>query len=104
MYAQAVVMMVASMSASAVWLFAVPHSKLAQPWNVMGGNLISSMTGVSCARLITDMLLAAAMSTACIIVILAIAIAFNTLFDYYRYPARHTNAGIQAISHDENYP
>jgi CBS-domain-containing membrane protein len=42
-------MIVASMWASAVLLFTVPHSALAQPWNVVVGHLISALTGVSFA-------------------------------------------------------
>lgn len=45
---------VAPMGASAVLLFAVPASPLAQPWSIMGGNLISALVGVSCARWVPD--------------------------------------------------
>jgi CBS-domain-containing membrane protein len=55
-------MIVASMGTSAVLLFAVPHSALSRPWNVVGGHLVSALIGVSCARYIHDMLLAAALS------------------------------------------
>jgi CBS domain-containing membrane protein len=41
---------VASMGASAVLLFAVPHGALSQPWPVVGGHLISAFVGVLCAR------------------------------------------------------
>ena len=41
---------VPSMGASAVLLFAVPHSTLGQLWNVIGGHLISAAIGVTCAR------------------------------------------------------
>jgi len=146
--AEATTMMVASMGASAVLLFAVPHSALAQPWNVVGGHLISALIGVSCARFIPDMLLAAPLSVGCAIaamhylrcihppggatalsaviggplvyamgytyvlqpvlinaiVILGIAIVFNALFDYYRYPALHAKASPQTIKHDDHYP
>jgi CBS-domain-containing membrane protein len=129
-------------------LFAVPHSALAQPWNVMGGHLISALIGVSCAHFIPDILLAAALSVGCAIaamhylrcihppggatalsaviggpmvhemgytyvlqpvlinaiVILGIAIVFNALFEYYRYPALHTKASAQTIVHDDHYP
>jgi CBS domain-containing membrane protein len=37
--------MLGSIAASAVLLFAVPHSPLAQPWNLVGGHLISSLPG-----------------------------------------------------------
>ena len=42
----------APMGASAVLLFAVPSSPLAQPWSIMGGNLVASIIGVTCARLL----------------------------------------------------
>ncbi len=41
-------MVVASMGASAVLLFAVPHGALSQPWAVIGGHVISALIGVSC--------------------------------------------------------
>lgn len=40
-------LMVASMGASAVLLFAVPHGALSQPWPLLGGHLISAFIGVS---------------------------------------------------------
>ena len=42
------VYIVTSMGASAVLLFAVPHSSLGQLWNVIGGHLISAAIGVAC--------------------------------------------------------
>lgn len=53
------VYIVPSMGATAVLLFAVPHGPLAQPWNVIGGHLISAAVGVSCALLIDNILIAA---------------------------------------------
>ncbi|MDO9220595.1 MAG: HPP family protein [Thiobacillus sp.] len=44
------VLAVASMGASAVLLFAAPHGALSQPWPVFGGNLVSAVIGVTCAR------------------------------------------------------
>ena len=41
--------LIAPMGASAVLLFAVPASPLAQPWSILGGNLISALIGVTCA-------------------------------------------------------
>jgi CBS domain-containing membrane protein len=38
--------MVASMGASAVILFITPNSPLAQPWPLVGGQLISAIVGV----------------------------------------------------------
>jgi CBS domain-containing membrane protein len=51
--------LVAPMGASAVLLFCVPASPLAQPWAVIGGNTIAALIGVACARLIDAPLLAA---------------------------------------------
>lgn len=42
------VLLLASMGASAVLLFAVPHGTLSQPWPVLGGHLLSAAVGVSC--------------------------------------------------------
>ena len=51
---------VASMGASAVLLFALPHGQLSQPWPVIGGHCLSAMIGVACARWIGRPDLAAA--------------------------------------------
>lgn len=45
---------VASMGASAVLLFAVPHGPLSQPWALLGGHLVSAVIGVSVAILLAD--------------------------------------------------
>jgi len=50
---------VASMGASAVLLFAVPHGPLSQPWALLGGHQVSAFIGVSCAMLIPETVLAA---------------------------------------------
>jgi CBS-domain-containing membrane protein len=47
-------LLVASMGASAVLLFAVPHGALSQPWALIGGHLVSALIGVSCAMLVSD--------------------------------------------------
>lgn len=52
----------ASMGASAVLLFAVPHGALSQPWPLIGGHTISALIGVSCAQLIPDEVIAAAIA------------------------------------------
>jgi len=124
-------LLVASMGASAVLLFAVPHGPLSQPWNVFGGHLVSAIIGVTCAKLIGNQMVAAAAAVGiaisamyylrCIhppggatalsavvandavhalgykfvftpvmldvMVILAVALAFNFLFRWRRYPA-----------------
>ncbi|MGZ4954915.1 MAG: HPP family protein, partial [Methylobacter sp.] len=51
---------VASMGASAVILFIIPNSPLAQPWSFFGGQLVSAIIGVACAQWFTDIALASA--------------------------------------------
>ena len=124
-------LIVASMGASAVLLFAVPHGALSQPWALAGGHLISAVCGVTVALLVHDLVLGAGLAVGmaiflmyllnCIhppggataltavvgsqhlhdlgyqfvitpvlvnvIIILSIAIAFNYLFRWRRYPA-----------------
>lgn len=48
------VLVISSMGASAVLLFAVPHGALSQPWSVVAGHLLSALIGVSCARWIPE--------------------------------------------------
>lgn len=55
---------IAPMGASAVLLFGVPASPLAQPWSIIGGNLVAATVGVACARWIPDPGLAAGMAVA----------------------------------------
>jgi CBS domain-containing membrane protein len=52
-------LIIASMGASAVLLFAVPHGPLSQPWPVLGGHILSAAIGVSCYTIISNPLLAA---------------------------------------------
>ncbi len=63
--------LVAPMGASAVLLFAVPASPLAQPWSIIGGNLVSATVGVACASWLADPVSAAA---------LAVAVATGAMF------------------------
>ncbi len=123
-------LIVPSMGASAVLLFAVPHGALSQPWNVFGGHLVSALVGVSCAIAVPGEILAASLAVGlaigamhylrCIhppggatalaaviggdtthalgyqfvitpvlinvLIMLIIAVAFNYLFPWRRYP------------------
>jgi CBS domain-containing membrane protein len=45
-------LLAAPLGASAVLLFAVPSSPLAQPWPIVGGNIVSALVGVAVARLL----------------------------------------------------
>lgn len=55
-------LLIAPMGASAVLLFAVPSSPLAQPWSIVGGNMVSAMIGVTCSLLVGDPVMAAALA------------------------------------------
>ncbi|MET0289411.1 MAG: HPP family protein [Pseudoxanthomonas sp.] len=127
-------LMVASMGASAVLLFAVPQGALSQPWAVIGGHLLSAFIGVSCQKLLPGHAMTPALAVGlavcvmafarCIhppggatalsaviggdavhtlgyhyllapvllnvVAILAVAVLFNGLFGWRRYPA-HLN-------------
>ena len=54
--------MIAPMGASAVLLFAVPSSPLAQPWSILCGNIVSAFVGVTVALLVPDIFLASALA------------------------------------------
>jgi CBS domain-containing membrane protein len=53
---------VAPIGASAVLVFAVPASPLAQPWPVVGGNMISALVGIAVAAIVPDLSLAAGLA------------------------------------------
>ena len=59
---QAAAIIVPSMGASAVLLFAVPHGALSQPWALFMGHLVSAFVGVSCYLLIPEPVLAAGLA------------------------------------------
>lgn len=54
--------LVPPMGASAVLLFGVPASPLAQPWPVIGGNIVAALVGVTAAMLVADPFWAAALA------------------------------------------
>ncbi len=54
--------LVAPMGASAVLLFAVPASPLAQPWSIFGGNVVSGLVGVLAARFLGHSAIAVGMA------------------------------------------
>ena len=63
--------LVGPIGASAVLLFCLPASPLAQPWSVIGGNTIAAVVGVTCAQHLGSPLVAAPVACA-----LAIALMF----------------------------
>jgi CBS domain-containing membrane protein len=54
--------MVASLGASAILVFGMPSSPLAQPWPVLGGSTLSALVGGICAALIPDPAVAGALA------------------------------------------
>ncbi len=63
---------VAPLGASAVLIFAVPASPLAQPWSVVGGNILSSLIGVAAYQLIPDMMVAAGVAVGVAIILMSL--------------------------------
>ena len=53
-------LLMAPIGASAVLLFGVPSSPLAQPWSIIGGNTVAALVGVTFAILIKEPVIAAA--------------------------------------------
>jgi len=54
--------LIAPMGASAVLVFGVPASPMAQPWAVVGGNTVSALVGYLCVLAIPDIHLSAAVA------------------------------------------
>ncbi|MFD1107623.1 HPP family protein [Sphingobium olei] len=65
-------LLVAPMGASAVLLFAVPASPLAQPWPVLGGNVISALAGIFIGKAISDPTLAASFAVGAAIAVMTL--------------------------------
>lgn len=56
--------LMASLGASALLVFALPGSPMAQPWAVIAGNTISALIGVGCSHLLDSSLLALPLAAA----------------------------------------
>lgn len=69
--AESLPFLIAPLGASAVLVYAVPASPLAQPWSVLAGNLVSALVGIACLHWIDQIALAAA---------LAVALAIGAMF------------------------
>lgn len=63
---------VAPLGASAVLVFAVPASPLAQPWPVVGGNILSTLVGVAAFQAIPNAMLAAGVAVGCAILAMSL--------------------------------
>lgn len=57
-------LLAASMGASSVLLFVVPASPLVQPWPLVGGHVVSALTGIVVARIMPDPMLASGIAVA----------------------------------------
>ncbi|WP_373024225.1 HPP family protein [Thioalkalivibrio sp.] len=55
-------LILASLGATAVLLFAAPHAALSQPWNVLGGHGVAAIVGILARDLLPHPLLAAAVA------------------------------------------
>ena len=64
---------IAPIGASAVLVFAVPASPLAQPWPVIGGNGLSALVGTAVAMAMPDPALAAGLAVGLAIVVMSLA-------------------------------
>jgi CBS domain-containing membrane protein len=64
-------------AASAVLVFAVPASPLAQPWRVIGGNVISAFIGLATVQLIPDATLAAELALVLAMIVMSATRSFH---------------------------
>ncbi len=65
-------LIVAPIGASAVLVFAVPASPLAQPWPVIGGNVLSTLVGVAAFHAIPNAALAAGLAVGGAILVMSL--------------------------------
>lgn len=65
-------LIVAPMGASAVLIFAVPASPLAQPWPMIGGNTISALVGVAVFQHVPEPTIAAGLSVGLAILVMSL--------------------------------
>lgn len=52
----------ASTGASAILIFGLPHGIASQPWNIVGGHVVSAIVGVSCFKLLPYIIIASAIA------------------------------------------
>ena len=52
----------ASTGATAILVFGMPHVPASQPWNIVGGHLVSAFVGVTCYLLVPTEILAASVA------------------------------------------
>ena len=66
------------MGASAVLLFAVPASPLAQFWSIIGGNTISALAGISVGQLVHEPMAATGVAVSLAIVAMSMRLGAFT--------------------------
>jgi CBS domain-containing membrane protein len=88
--------LIAPLGASAVLVFALPASPLAQPWPVIAGNMFSALVGVACARWMPDGAWVGPAATA-----LAIALMFALRC---LHPPGGAVALLVALNHTTHFP
>jgi CBS domain-containing membrane protein len=88
--------LVAPLGASAVLVYALPASPLAQPWAVVGGNTLSALAGIVCANLVPDPALGAGLAVALAI---ALMLALRCL-----HPPGGAAALLMVITHTTRLP
>ena len=60
--AEGMPMVLASTGASAMLIFAIPHSPVSQPWPIVGGHLVSALIGITAYYLIPNAILASSVA------------------------------------------
>ncbi|OYU35981.1 HPP family protein [Novosphingobium sp. PASSN1] len=70
-------LLVAPLGASAVLVFAVPASPLAQPWSVIGGNTTSALVGIAVYHLVPGVALAGSVAVGCAILAMSLLRCFH---------------------------
>lgn len=67
---QALVLLTASVAASSVLVFAVPHGVLSQPWPVVGSYVLSGLVGVTCQRWVDVQVVSAVLAVALAVLVM----------------------------------
>jgi CBS domain-containing membrane protein len=65
--------LIGPLGATAVLVFSVPASPFSQPFAVIGGNVLSALTGLAMARLMPDPVLAAGLAVGIAILVMSLA-------------------------------
>ncbi|GAC1607559.1 MAG: HPP family protein [Ramlibacter sp.] len=87
--------LIAPMGASAVLVFALPASPLAQPWAVLGGNTVSALVGIACVLAIPDPAIAGAV---------AVAVAIGLMFQLRcLHPPGGASALLVVLTHTTHF-